>query len=226
MTSIGCVMPTLNQSRYIVAALDSIAGQVDELVIVLDGCTDDTLRKVVAWPTPEGLRVKILPRTSNRGTAATINEGIAALDGEHDWWTWVSSDNTYSPAWRECILKADAPDVGAVYSAFRYCRPGGSGAYHFTAHSPETLLQQEACYYGPSFLIRPSVWQPHRGRISHDFDSWLRVEEACWAQGKRIVGVPHALCDYLAHSERVTVTRRHEYDAPHWQAEARKRRAT
>ena len=53
-----------------------------------------------------------------------------------------------------------------------------------------TLLQQALPaiqHYGPAFLIRKDVWLeagPHRGRISHDYDHWLRVEEACSSRAR------------------------------------------
>ena len=42
--------------------------------------------------------------------------------------------------------------------------------------------------------------------------------------GLRIVDIPDVLCDYRVHDQRATVTRREQYDADHWQDEARKRR--
>jgi len=223
MTSIGAVMPTYGQAEFIIAALDSIAPQVDELVVLLDGNGDDTLRALLDWDAPARCALRIIQREENRGTAAAINSAVEFLSPGHDWWTWVSSDNIYHPTWRDMMLDAAGDDVGALYSGFTY-RRGQSKAYHYTVHSPSRLVSQEACYYGPSFLIRPSVWQEHRGRISHDYDNWTRVEEACWDADLRIRGVPNALCEYNAHDKRVTVTRRHEYDAPHWQAEAKERR--
>lgn len=221
---LGAVMPTFNQARYLVAAVESVADQVDELVIVDDGSTDETPALIAdltaRWPHVTSLRLD-----PNGGTAEAINAGVLELSASCDWLTWVSSDNVMASDWRGLLEAAAAGDVGAVYSAFWYERPGQAPQVLFTPHERGKQLTQEACYYGPGFAIRRSVWQEHRGRISHDLDNWLRVEESCWAAGLRIVGVDAPLCHYNAHDERVTVTRAHEYDAPHWLAEAKRRRA-
>lgn len=62
------------------------------------------------------------------------------------------------------------------------------------------------------------------GKISHDYDHWLRIEEVCAAAHKRIIGLNKSLCWYRAHDARATVRRRHEFDAHYWQQEARERR--
>ena len=123
------------------------------------------------------------------------------------------------------------PIFGALYTSYLWGLPGDprSRIEHIN-HIPDRLISQTACYYGPSFVIRKDIWEAagkHRGKISHDYDHWLRVEEACWAAGAEIVfrgdpRTPYVL--YNAHDERVTLTRKDQYDAPHWQAEARKRR--
>lgn len=221
---LGAVMPTYNQREFISEAVESVLPQVDELVIVNDGSTDGTAEWLDASPGFVGVPVATL--AENGGTANAINVGVGLLAG-NDWLTWVSSDNVMAAHWRDTLEAAAADDVGAVYSAFWYELPGAKPRVLYVPHEPGRLISQEECYYGPSFIIRADVWAAageHRGRISHDYDHWLRVEEACWAKGLRIVGVPEPLCHYRAHEKRVTVTRRHEYDAPHWRAEARKRR--
>lgn len=115
-----------------------------------------------------------------------------------------------------------SPGPAAMGLPFEWvCR---SRALH-QPYDPARQIAQEACYLGPAHLVRREVWAEHRGKISHDLDAFLRIEEACWERGLPIVGVDEPLCVYFAHSERATVTRRAEYDAPHWLAEARKRRA-
>ena len=102
---------------------------------------------------------------------------------------------------------------------------GGGNQYHYTEYSPEKLILSTNCFFGPIFIIRKDVWQKHRGKISHDYDNWLRVEEACWKEGLDIIGVDEDLCYYRVHDKRVTVTRRHQFDASQWQLEAEVRRA-
>lgn len=213
---IGAVMPTYNQAEYLEEAIESVINQVDVLHMVDDGSTDGTLRLLDKY---KG-RIGYTTYQGNQGTAFAINEGIEHLQ-DCDWLTWVSSDNVYKPDWL-CNLELLADSgTGVVYSGYNW----GSKDYHFTEYAPEKLISNVNCFFGPSFIIRKDVWQEHRGKISHDYDNWLRVEEACWEKGLQIIGIDENLCYYRVHPKRVTVTRRHQFDAPHWQTEARKRRA-
>jgi glycosyltransferase involved in cell wall biosynthesis len=207
MTTFSAIMPTYNQAAYIGEAVDSVFPQVDEFILVDDGSTDGTADIVAATVT----------LAANHGTANAINQGFAKTTG--DWVTWVSSDNTHTPNWRAKLEESFADDVGVVYSAFRF---GIGGKVLHTPYDRRRLIGQENCYFGPSFAIRRDVWLK---AISHDYDHWLRVEEACWAMGLRIVSIPDALCDYRVHDERATVVRKHQYDAHVWQAKALERRA-
>lgn len=226
-------MPAYNQAQYIEEAVDSVIEQVDRLIIVDDGSTDETLDRAYDCICGEWAdrHADVLCSFQNEGTAAAINRGFSeAVNGLCDlpnleWITWVSSDNVYEPNWMSTLLGAVRPDVGVVYSAYWH---GSKSRPFFKPYDPARLVNDQNCYFGPSFIIRRDVWQEtglHRGKISHDYDHWLRVEETCWAKGLQIIGLPQPLCFYRVHPERVTVTRRHQYDADHWQEVARERRA-
>lgn len=222
---ISVLLPTYNQARFLQDALEGLASQkVDfQLIACDDGSTDQTPEILKRW----GVRTVTHPQ--NRGTAAAINSARELTDAQY--LTWVSSDNIMYPNWLATLRSAiRVPGVGAVYSAYRDCPEGGfkdkkrlvkRGKYN--AHD---LISGENCYFGPSFLIRSEVWQEHRGQTAHDYDSWLRVEEACWMRGLKIAYVPEVLCDYK-HGDWNTVRRRPDlYDAPRWRAEALDRRCT
>jgi len=230
---IKAVMPTYNQAEFIRSALESAYILFDDMVVVDDGCTDDTDQQILAAGTPYGLTY--LCHEENRGTAEAINTGIAHLEkdgvGPDIWWTWISSDNTHMRAWRACFeraIRSRVPgSVGVVYSAFIYASLHGKEHKLGEEYEANKLLNQEDCYFGPSFMIRSDVWQAvggHRGKISHDYDHWLRVEEKCWEMGLEIVYIDEPLVRYLAHPERATCLRRHEYDVPKWREEGWKRR--
>lgn len=213
--NIAAIMPTYNQERWLPHAVNSISHQVEQLIVVNDGDHSPVVHALAD-----------INRPTNGGTAAAINEGWRKLQKNIDWVTWVSSDNEALPNWRalmeEGARKSDK--VGVVYTAYIRKPPG---SIFFQDHKPEALIQNVNCYYGPSFVIRRDVWERaggHRGRISHDYDHWLRVEEACWDLGLEIVGLPDPGVVYNVHDERVTVTRAHEFDADKWQREARERR--
>ena len=215
--TVGAIMPTYNQAEFIAAAIDSVAPQVDSLVVVNDG--GQNIEHLI-----DGATVHVC-HLENLGTAEAINTGLRMMYRKVEWLTWVSSDNTYVPHWMETLKAQIAPDVGVIYSGFWYEKPGRKPLVLSTPYDPTRLIADQNCFFGPSFIIRADVWQPHRGRISHDYDNWLRVEEACWERDLRIVGVDADLCAYNAHDQRVTVTRKHLYDVPKWRADGKARRA-
>lgn len=225
-------MPTYNQAQWLPGALASVMEQQHEsgnrprqVVVVDDGSGDSTPGVLRTFA--DEYSVALLRQPVNAGAAAAINAGVAHVAGDVDALTWVSSDNVMAHDWLD-MLECAVFDrgAGAAYAGFHRVSPDRTG-YHFEPYSPEKLINGLGCYMGPAFLIRKDVWLeagPHRGRISHDYDHWLRVEEVCWKRGLPIVGVDVPLCWYNAHDKRAGVTRAHEFDAAHWQAEARKRR--
>ena len=208
--TVAAIMPTYNQHEFIAEAIGSVAPYVDRLIVVDDASEPPIVEANVR-------------HEDNRGTAAAINSGFPLTAGA-EWVTWVSSDNLYEPDWPARMLKHTDASTGAVFSAFWR---GSRSNLVRRDYDPDRLISTENCYIGPSFLIRRSVWLAagdHRGGLSHDYDHWTRVEEACWRGGLNIVAVPDPLCFYRVHDQRESVLRRRPYDAKHWQAEARRRR--
>jgi hypothetical protein len=177
--------------------------------------------------------LRIVEHRGNMGTATAINTGSALASGE--FWTWVSGDNDMGPSWLTYLVHEMKGNVGAAWSSYwraEHDPETGKDStpvlFQVENIPPEGLISVEACYYGPSFLIRADVWRsagPHRGRTSHDYDHWLRVEEACWRGNWAIRQVLRPLCLYRVHNLRQCVTRHAQYDAPHWREEAIRRRA-
>lgn len=221
---VSVLVPSYNQRRFLpdcLAGLDAQTFRDFDVTFCDDGSTDGTLEFLSA----QG-RLAVHHR-KNRGTAEAINSAAALARGSL--LTWVSSDNVMAPHWLETLVAAMDDDVGAVYSAYERRDQSrlttvpciqGPGPY-----DPARLIAGESCYFGPSFLIRREVWQPHRGRTAHDYDNWLRVEEACWAKWLGIRYVDRDLCVYRVGDWCTGRTRAKEYDAPKWRQEAIERRA-
>jgi glycosyltransferase involved in cell wall biosynthesis len=229
-------MPTYNQWDHIKDALASLANQTMtdfELIVVVDGGSIPEASSVYAGETLMhlGHRWTWVIYSANRGTAHALNTGFKLCTGKY--WTWISSDNVMHFDWLETLYDflEKHPDTDGVYSS--YMREDGciymgewapvvKRAFFQSPYKPGCIIESENCPVGPSFLCRTETVRrvgDHRGRISHDLDFWLRFEE----EGK-LASLPVPLCTYRVHDQRVTVTRRQEYDAPHWLAEARKRR--
>ncbi len=222
--TVGAVMPTYNQAAYLPKAIESVIGQVDQLVIVDDGSTDGT---------PEILagRDDVVTLLTNCGAANAINVGIQylrSLNASFDWLTWVSSDNIQYPFWIERLMQHVTPQVGAVYGGFDAIPgPGAKQRRHycFSPYDSHRLGKHHACYMGPAFIIREDVWHNHRGKHGHDYDNWCRVEESCWVKELEIIGVNEALSAYLMHRDQATCHHGEgDADAPKWLKVTKKRR--
>lgn len=195
---------------------------------------------VAGLPSFEAGMPQLILLPKNKGSANAINAGfkrmleLRPVPEPTDCVTWVSSDNVQYPEWLSVLsgLMLDE-DVGAVYSGYDACdveppgKPLGPTTYHYWPWEPNLLIEQEGCFYGPSFLIRRSIWEEaggHRGRISHDYDHWARVEEVCAKHGRQILGLDAPLCRYGRHDGMATHRLRDQYDAPEWRQVALRRR--
>jgi len=236
MAKVSVVMPTFRQGDHIVDAVDSVMEQKKffdgeiEFILVIDGFPDRKTQAIAKILEKTGKLV--ITHHRNLGTAEALNSGFRRCTG--DYHTWVSSDNTMHPEWLKTLVQMiEESDADVAYSAYnrvqgRICdgvwvplrsQPLKQG--HYQGYS---LQDSENCFMGPSFLYKRSVYEAvgdHRGSISHDYDWWLRAEEA--TRGNFLY-VPVVLCDYRVHDERVTITRKDEYDAHQWRAEALRRR--
>ena len=244
MTRVGVVMPTFNQHFHIGDALHGLLGQSFTdfgLVVVVDGPDDgktaSEIDKLIPKFKEESIPIEVLFLEENTGTANALNVGHAEairMFGP-EYLTWVSSDNVMFPAFLNVLVEYldTNKDMPFVYS--KYIRCAGrieDGRWSTksvralrTISRPRKLIKTVNCYIGPSFLYRESLWEfvgDHRGNISHDYDWWLRAEEEC---DFNYGFVDRQLCEYRVHSERVTITRKEDNDASHWQAQALRRRS-
>ena len=109
--TISVVIPTYNGIAYIADCLDSLREQLrvpDEIVLVDDGSTDDTV-SLVGKSYPE---VRYIRLDSNRGFAAAVNEGIRHCSGTYV--ALLNNDTRVAPEWLRELEKALAarPSVG------------------------------------------------------------------------------------------------------------------
>lgn len=84
--TVSVVIPTYNGARFIRDALESVFAQTqlpDEIIVVDDGSTDDTVEVVKQMTKESPHPVRLIKMTHNSGgPAAPINTGIAAAIGE------------------------------------------------------------------------------------------------------------------------------------------------
>ncbi len=106
---ISLVVPTYNRAGALRANLDSMLAMHDiaEIVIVDDGCTDDTGAVCEQF---RDERLRVISHRSNRGVSAARNTGIEAAAGE---WVLFGEDDCRFPADYATVLGTEAERHGA-----------------------------------------------------------------------------------------------------------------
>jgi glycosyltransferase involved in cell wall biosynthesis len=97
MTTVGAVVPNYNHAALIpeaIAALQAQTRPFDEIVVVDDGSTDDSLA-VIARLAEADPRIRLIRHAQNRGAVAAINTGLggATADVIH----FAAADDRFAP---------------------------------------------------------------------------------------------------------------------------------
>lgn len=108
-----------------IARLDDTAPHVEEIVVVLDGVTDDERRQVLEWA-PLVPKARILQPTSPLGVANARNLAVSAVTSSYVW--FVDDDDEWVPDAPRVVSDAlaDGYDVIAFRARYRD-RPGSAG---------------------------------------------------------------------------------------------------
>ena len=186
------VVPAYNYAHFLPGCLDSVVSQrgVDvDVVVVNDASTDDTA-DVVAGRAAADPRIRLIDRRENRGLGATVNEGMAAVDGEFV--VKLDADDLLTPgslARATALMRAE-PDVAFVTGRplhFTGAVPDGPGtrAPSWTIWSGHDWIEAH-CRTGynsisnPEVVARRSVVEATDGRnlqlpATEDFEMWLQM---------------------------------------------------
>lgn len=105
-----------NYGRFLDRALASVAAQTrpaDEVIVVDDGSTDDSLSVARRWAEKDS-RINIIAK-DNGGHLSALNAGFRAASG--DIITFLDADDEYLPTWLERLasMYAAAPEYDLVY---------------------------------------------------------------------------------------------------------------
>jgi glycosyltransferase involved in cell wall biosynthesis len=210
--SISVVIPTYNCAALLPQAIRSAYAQTirpAEVIVVDDGCTDDTTAVVNALRAtlPDDF---VYIQKPNGGEASARNRGVAAATGEYV--AFLDQDDVWLPEKLERQLPSfDAP--GAPTLAFTaYTRVSGDNREVVRVKdwvpTPEHALRRlmDGCCVTPSTVIvrrdaltdagafDESLW------LGNDWDMWLRLAAA----GHRFAYLPEPMTDYLWHANNMS----------------------
>ena len=118
-SSITAILPVYNGRRFVDEAVRSVITQTllpQELIIVDDGSTDDSLRGLDSVTNPP-FPIRVL-RQANRGQSAARN--LAAREAEGDYLAFLDQDDRWYPGHLEALVEAlqSDPRAGWAYSDF------------------------------------------------------------------------------------------------------------
>lgn len=209
---ISVVIPTYNRAHLITDALNSVAAQtrrVDEIIVVDDGSTDETAKRVTAW-SHDNMEV-IYRRQENAGGNVARNLGVQLATG--DIIAFLDSDDLWHPekTAKQLAVLAD-PGLGAVYCGVRETVIGSQEPPEIPQRTyPQgqllsQLLVRDVTAPTSTYMIRADVFD-EAGlfdvtlQARQDWDMWIRI-----ARETKIGAVPAALADLRAHDGPRTVS--------------------
>jgi glycosyltransferase involved in cell wall biosynthesis len=196
--TIGVVLPVYTGERYLDQAIQSVLGQEVEarieLVIVLDGATDQSAR-IADMYASKG--VGVLKHGGNRGISAARNTGLAHLST--DYIAFIDADDLW-PAGRlksmVDTLRANA-DLGLCFGMLRefLCPEISQDQRATLRHNPES----QPAYCAAGSLSRAATFERVGG-----FDESLSVgEHIDWYARAVHLGVEHLVVPDLVLRRRV-----------------------
>lgn len=180
---VGVVQPSRNQAEFITTSVMSVAAQtLAPRHLVMDGKSSDETIEILC-----GLQVPYISK-EDRGQAAAINEGAAALQ-DVEILTWLNTDDTYVD--ESCLadiqqVLRDNPSIDVVVGNSKYVSPKGDDirpVFRHTFASEIDLLHafQWGCGISqPAAIFRRSAWNRVGGLNEHlhysmDYDLWIRM---------------------------------------------------
>jgi len=181
---VAIVVPSLNQGRFLGAALDSIVrSRLDFFCAVLDaGSSDESVDVIRA----REASLAFWRSAPDGGQTAAVNDGIARLCATHsgvDVVGWLNADDFYLERGLEKLSAALTahPDWVAVAGRGVLASESGSlGEEIATAPFSRQQFARWCTICQPATLIRRSAWEAIRGLdlslgMCFDYDLWWRL---------------------------------------------------
>jgi organic radical activating enzyme len=181
---VSIVMPSLNQARFIDAAIESVLSQTWnnlELIVADGGSTDTSLDKLRDWQNRDR-RIRWTSEADN-GPANAVNKALEQTQGTVI--GWLNSDDVYAPGAVQRAAEAVAvhPHWVMVYGHGQHINERGEVSGDYPTLPPETPVERFA---DGCFICQPTVFFKRTlplllGKLDEslktafDFDCWLRA---------------------------------------------------
>ena len=178
---VSVVIPTYNRAGSLCRAIDSVLAQSFrdfELIVVDDGSTDATLRKLDSY----GKAITLI-RLEHDGTPGRArNAGVAAARGQY--LAFLDSDDLWLPEKLERQLPFMEKGALLCHTRERWLRGGREVSQAGQKHRRHGDIFEDAlvkCIIGPSTVVmEKSLFDTAGGfredlRVAEDYELWLRL---------------------------------------------------
>jgi glycosyltransferase involved in cell wall biosynthesis len=199
--SVSVVIPSLDQGRFLSAAIDSVLAQDHrplDLVVMDGGSRDETLAVLRGY----GSAVRWVSE-SDGGQSAAVNAGWRSSPG--DVIAWLNADDFYLPGAIATAVRAFEADPGldVVYGDAQYCDEQGRVLRPYPTEDFDyaRLVGRAVCFLPqPATFLRRRVFESEGGldeslHYALDLDYWLRLGAA----GRRFRHLPVAMASLRLH---------------------------
>ena len=205
---VSIIMPTFNQENFIRNAINSILNQSYsnfELIIIDDGCTDNTLSILNSF---DDDRIHIFSHDENKGCSIARNYALTKVNGEII--MYLDSDNEWDSKYIETMIGAfiKLPDADALYSGQLLYKNFGSKSHAMRFGSYNKSLLHNHNYIDlNSFCHKSSILN----KIHINFDNEL-MKMADWdfilkiSNNFKIYSIPILLSKYYEHDSEDRLT--------------------
>jgi GT2 family glycosyltransferase len=208
---ITLVVPSLNQGRFLDAALASIFSQEVPVEVMLadGGSTDATVDVIEKWRD----HLSWWRSETDAGQAAAINEAMQL--GKAPFVGWLNSDDLLLPGGLAAMVEAlrSHPSAPAVYGRCRIINDKGevTGEYRTTEFSEQQFARR--CFISqPASLVRRQVWEAVDGLdtslgMALDYDLWWRI----YRQAGELLYLPEFIACTRHHDATKTASKRTQH---------------
>lgn len=190
--TVTVVIPTHNGEAGIAQTLDALADQTrrpDQVIVILDNCTDDTARVVARVAATSPLRIRSIPTVGNTAKkAGALNQVLSQVLGTlapEDLLLAQDDDSALDCRWIDSAVEALADNtIGAVGGVF-YGEPGGGLVGQFQRNEYQRYAR-EIRRRGDKAMVLTGTATMYRARVAH------QVQQA---RGGQIPGIRGQIYD-------------------------------
>lgn len=183
---LAIILPHYNYEEFIEETLDSINNQKfkDFHLYIVDDCsTDNSLNIIQNFIAKSKLNATVIKHNKNKFIGAALNTGhLEALKNNHDYYSWITSDNIYfSDCFSTLIENIKSLNLDYIYSSFNYLLNGGIIKDGPNEHYFNYAFSINKWSQGMCFMYKKEVYEKvgsYLEGINHvqDYDYCVRLE--------------------------------------------------